>query len=147
MWDMGRPVDLVDLQVALARHSENAFTPRSTVLFRRGDPAFGVFIIHRGTVGLDFGVDSALVQPYGTGALVGLPATLARRPYSMTATVLQDAELGFLRPEALDALFRTHPELCQRMLIILGDKLAETQRAQKALLSRDLQPARQMNIV
>jgi hypothetical protein len=51
---------------------------RTTVLFRRGEPAFGMFLILKGTASLDFGVDGAagLASAYGPGALVGLPATL-----------------------------------------------------------------------
>jgi CRP-like cAMP-binding protein len=54
-----------------------------------------MFVVFSGKVSLDFGVDSSLVRTYGIGALVGLPATITRRNYSMTATVTEDAELGF----------------------------------------------------
>jgi hypothetical protein len=39
------------------------------------------------------GDNSAFDRSYGPGALVGLPSTLNRRNYFMTATVTEDAEL------------------------------------------------------
>jgi CRP-like cAMP-binding protein len=70
--------------------------PKQTVLFRRGEAAFGMFLVLEGKVSLDFGVDGSnpLNRAYGPGALVGLPATLTGHNYSMTATVTEDAESG-----------------------------------------------------
>jgi len=101
----------VDLYVALEQRCKRVRKTRSTVLFRRGEKAFGVFLVLRGVVSLDFGVDtsSALARTFGPGALVGLPATLAGTNYSLTATVTEDAELGFLPPELLVSLLRTRP--------------------------------------
>jgi CRP-like cAMP-binding protein len=114
-----------DLYPALERHCEKVRKPRSTVLFRRGEKAVGIFVVLRGTVVLDLGVDGsgALASTCGSGALVGLPATLVRGTYSMTATVVDDAELGFLPTEELLSLFRKHPELCQQLLKMLGAKV------------------------
>ena len=126
-----------DLQSALEEHGERFRKPESTVLFRGGEKAFGVFIVFSGRVRLDFGDESALSRSYGPGALVGLPATLTGRTYSMTATVTQDAELGFWSPEALDVLLRGRPDLCRQLLIILGERMAETNEVQKALLNKE----------
>jgi len=84
-----------NLQHVLEQRSERVCKPRSTVLFRRGDKASGMFVVLSGKVSLDLGVDSALCRTYGPGALVGLPSTLTRNNYSMTATVTEDAELVF----------------------------------------------------
>ena len=131
-----------DLFAALETRCERFRKTRSTVLFRRGEPAFGMFVVIRGTVGLDFGVDSSagLATTYGEGALIGLPATLTKRNYSMTATVTQDAELGFLSTQALQELLREHPEFCQELLKILGAKLAHTEQVTKALLRKERPP-------
>ncbi len=111
----------------------------STVLFRRGEKAFGMFLVFRGTVRLDFGVDipTALAGVCGPGALVGLPATLATGSYSMTATVTEDADLGFLTTQALVDLLRDRPELCQQLLAILSAKVAHNERVTKALLRKE----------
>jgi CRP-like cAMP-binding protein len=47
--------------------------------------------------------------------VIGLPATLAKRNYSMTATVTHDAELGFLSTQALESLLLEHPEFCREL--------------------------------
>ena len=99
------------LRYVLLQCSEKIRKPESTVLFRRGDKACGMFVVFSGKVSLDLGVDSIMGRSYGAGALVGLPSTLTRQSYSMTATVTEDAELGFLTPDALEGLLRQHPDL------------------------------------
>jgi len=132
----------VDLYVALEQRCKRVRKTRSTVLFRRGEKAFGVFLVLRGVVSLDFGVDtsSALARTFGPGALVGLPATLTGTNYSLTATVTEDAELGFLPPELLVSLLRTRPELCQPLLTILSAKVEHTEQVTKALLREEKMP-------
>ncbi|MGA7770371.1 MAG: hypothetical protein WCA27_29580, partial [Candidatus Sulfotelmatobacter sp.] len=75
-------------------------------------------------------------RSHGPGALVGLPSTLTRRNYCMTATVTEDAELGFWRPEALDSLLQNHPDLCRQLLVILGEKMAENYAFEEASLRK-----------
>jgi CRP-like cAMP-binding protein len=108
-----------NLQTALEQHCERISKPRSTVLFRCGEKAFGLFVVFSGNVSLGFGVESALTRSYGPGALVGLPATLTGRSYCMTATVTEDADL------------------CRQLLTVLGERMAENSEMQKALLNRD----------
>lgn len=122
------------LRYILEQRSEKVRKPKSTVLFRRGDEASGMFVILSGRVSLDLGVDSVVGRSYGAGALVGLPSTLTRQNYSMTATVTEDAELAFLSPEGLESLLREHPDLYHPLLVILGEKVAESREDEKALL-------------
>jgi len=85
---------------------------------------------------LDFGVDgsSPLNKTYGPRALIGLPATLTGRTYSMTATVADDAELGFVSSEALKTLLREQPQACQELLTMLTAKIVQTDEVTRALL-------------
>jgi CRP-like cAMP-binding protein len=131
-----------DLYVALEERCEKVRKSRSTVLFRRGEKAFGMFLVLRGTVSLDFGVDAstAVGSVCGPGALVGLPATLSRSNYSMTATVTDDAELGFLTPEALVSLLRQQPEIRQQLVTILSAKVTHSEQVAKALLRNEKPP-------
>jgi len=118
-----------ELETALRRGCTKIWRAQGTVLFRRGDKAMGMFIVLSGSVNLDFGVDGSLAinRSYGPGALVGLPATLTKRAYSMTATVGENAELGLWSPEALQLLLRQRPELCRQLLAVLGERLSENQ--------------------
>jgi CRP-like cAMP-binding protein len=132
-----------DLQTTLRLHGETIRKAKTDVLFRRGQKAVGMFVIVRGRVSLDFGVDSAFARAYGPGALVGLPATLTRRNYAMTATVTEDAELVFWSLSELDSLLQERSDFCRQLLEILGERMAENQKMMKALLSKDQQPQEQ----
>jgi CRP-like cAMP-binding protein len=137
----------LELQFALEQRCERVHRRKSTVLFRRGEKASGLFVVLSGKVSLDFGVDSPLARSYGSGALLGLPATVTRRSYSMTATVTEDAELGFLTAEALDSLLHERPALCQQLLAILAERVIENNELQKALFKGDKQPSLESAVV
>lgn len=137
----------VNLQTALAEQSEKVSKPKGCVLFRRGTDAFGMFVVLSGKVRLDFGVDSAFSRTYGPGALVGLPATLTGRKYSMTAIVTEAAELGFFDRKTFDRLLRQHPDYCRALLEILGEKMAENQKIARALFGREELPAQESCVV
>jgi CRP-like cAMP-binding protein len=138
-----------DLQTALQQCPKKIWKTKSSVLFRRGEKASGMFIVLSGRVILDFGVDAspAINRSYGAGALVGLPAALTRRNYSMTATVAQDSQLGFWPTEALDSLLRKHPDLCRQLLGVLSEKISENQQIAKALLSKEARQSQHSGVV
>ena len=136
-----------NLQIALQQAGERVNSPSSTVLFRRGERAFGLYVVLRGCVTLDLGVDTVFAHSYGPGALVGLSATLTRRNYSMTATVTEDAEFAFWTPDALEALLRERPELCQQLLVLLGERIAANHEVAKALVDHDVRPSQRLQLV
>ena len=139
---MGRYSAPADLKGLLFERCEKVQKIRHTVLFKRGEVSFGMFLVLSGTVSLDFGVDgsSPLNKAYGPGALVGLPATLTGRSYSMTATVTVDAELGFISSEALKALLRSQPQVCHELLTMLTARIVETDEITRAALGRKGNP-------
>lgn len=130
-----------NLSTFLEQNCERIQKPRSKVLFRRGEKAFGMFLVLSGRVSLNIGIDETLARCYGPGALIGLPATLTKHNYSMTATVIEDAELGFLPPQVLDSLMRDYPDLCQELLAILNERMLQIQQLQTVLLHKEKQPA------
>lgn len=113
------------LKQALEEGSERIHRRKSTVLFRRGEKAAGMFVVLRGKVTLDYGADSAFSRSCGPGALVGLPSTLTLNDYRMTATVTEDADLSFWTPRRLHSLLRERPDICQMLMAILKEKIAE----------------------
>ena len=136
----------VTLQNTLEQEGERLFKRKGEVLFRRGEEAFTMFVVLSGNVSLDFGADSPLARSYGPGALIGLPATLTKRAYRMTATVTQDAELSVWSHSTLDALLRKRRDFCQQLLTILGEKMAESQALAKALACRETQPPQRSTV-
>ena len=109
----------------LAQQLERVTKPASTVLFRRRDSAKGMFVILSGKVKIDTGVDSIHCRSYSPRDVVGLYSALTGREYAMTATVTEDAELGFWNLEALDSLLRKRSDFCRPQLAILGVRIAE----------------------
>ena len=137
-----------DLQSALQACCEKFNEPKQTVLFRRGEAAFGMFLILKGKVSLDFGVDGSnpLNTSYGPGALVGLPASVTGHNYSMTATVTEDAEVGFISMKALQELLGSRPEFCRQLLTILSARVAQTDRIRKAMLAKENIPEHEVGL-
>ncbi len=136
----------VDLQIALQQSCEKLRKPKGSVLFRRGEAAIGLFVVLSGKVSLDLGVDTSFARSYGSGALLGLPAALTKRDYSMTATVTENAEVGFCSARALDSLLRQRPEFSQQLLAILAERMAENQQVVKAMLSKEKQPLQRSEV-
>src|SRR5215469_4241236 len=123
----------LSLQETLEQEGERIFKRTGEVLFHRGNEALLVFVLLSGKVSLDFGVDSSLARCYGPGALIGLPTTLTRQRYRMTATVLEGAELSMWNCSQLNTLLRKRRDFCEQMLVILGQRMAESLEAAKAL--------------
>jgi len=122
-----------DLQSILRQGCGRIRKPKNSTLFREGEKPVGVFVVLSGFVRLDFGVDCPLSRTYGSGALLGLPATLTKSSYSMTATVAEDAEVGLWTPGALNALLVERPELCQQLLVLLCERMLDNHEIMKVL--------------
>ena len=137
----------VSLQIALEQRCQKIHKLKGTVLFRRGEKATGIYVVLSGKVSLDLGADTAFARSYGSGALLGLPATLTKRDYSMTATATEDAEVGFCSAQALDSLLHERPEFCQELLAILAERLADNQQVAKAMLDREKRPLERSEVV
>jgi len=65
----------------------------------------------------------------------------------MTATVTENAQLGFLSLEAIDQLLRDHPNIFLALLSLLGEKVREIQRLKQSLLDKGQQPAQLSRVV
>lgn len=130
-------ISAFDLPTFLEQHCEKISKPTGTVLFSRGEKAFGVILVLSGRVSLNAGIDKVPARSYRAGALVGLPATLTKANYSMTATVTEDAELGFLPCQTPDSLMQNDRNVCQALLTLLSERVLEIQQAQKELLHRE----------
>lgn len=100
--------------------------PMNTVLFRQGDAADGVYLIRSGEASLTLCSAKGKVlsaREVGHGAVLGLPATMSGRAYSLTATLLQDSEIVHVPPERLRDLLRDNTEVCFEVVQVLGREL------------------------
>ena len=104
---------------------------RNTVLFRRGDAVSGVYLISTGAaeLRLDEKPTALPTQHAGPGSVLGLPAALSSMPYSLTAQLVEDAELFFIPREKLMDLLRSQPQLCFRVMGVLTEEITQTRAA------------------
>ena len=120
-----------ELRTHLIAAGDPLHLSRGNYLFRRGDPVTGVFLITNGVVrlGLEGDLPAFPWRNLGPGSLLGLPATLSEATYSLTAEVIDDADLIFLPRQRLLDLLRQQHHLCFQIMNILSEELTETRAA------------------
>lgn len=103
--------------------------PAGDVLFKTSDENLGVFLVRKGKVCLRVEGLPRLDRVFPAGSVLGLPATFAGSPYSLTAIavtnsiVLRVARAEFLR------LMRAEPVLCQQATDMLSREVSFIQAA------------------
>ena len=102
------------LRENLIRVSVRVERPADTELFHQGEPAKGAYFILSGSINLFLDGQQRkrlLVRQTGPGDVVGLPATVNRADYSLTAETLSACSLGFIRVEELTNLVAKNPSV------------------------------------
>jgi CRP-like cAMP-binding protein len=117
---------LLSLSTAVSR-------PKGAVLFHRGDACAGVFLICSGKVciSLDAADDAFPPRILGAGCVVGLPSAVGGSHYSLTAEVIEAAELACVSQKALTECLRQNPVLCFEVMNILSHEISETRSVLK----------------
>lgn len=121
-----------------------AFEKRSTpvpcgedrALFKQGDPPVGIYILSKGeaTVSMDSGHDGNEFSCLAiSGSILGLPALIANRPYSLSAVARKGATLGFVPAEVCRELMQTDPAIMVKILQVLA---AEVRSARMAIIQQ-----------
>src|SRR5579872_2487163 len=95
-----------ELVTALERRGTKVPCETDRVLFRQGDPAVGLYVVHAGVVTLTMHAASIQILKIetGPGSLLGLPAIVGNQPYSLTAEAQQGAKIKFLSRDEFTAL-------------------------------------------
>lgn len=130
------PGDLVvspAMQEQLLRFATSISKAKGSILFRHGDAGIGLYLIRCGKVSLALDGVSHAFPPrvLGAGSVVGLPATVAGSPYSLTAKVVEEAELAFVPREAVVDCLRQNPQLCFEVMDMLSGEISGTRYALK----------------
>jgi CRP-like cAMP-binding protein len=122
-----------ELKAELERLATIVSKPKGTILFRRGEEVTGVFLIRSGRVSLALDCDTSVYPPriLGCGAIAGLPATISGNPYSLTAKVVDDAELAFVPRDAVLHCLRNNPTLCFQVMDMLSGEISDIRSAFK----------------
>jgi CRP-like cAMP-binding protein len=108
-------------------------------LFRQGDDPSGLYVLHSGDATMilenDGGVQVARV-PIAPGSILGLPALVSDKPYSMSAVANRGATVGFVNRNDFSALMLTEPLLALMIVRVLAEEVRGTRVAISALPHR-----------
>jgi CRP-like cAMP-binding protein len=67
--------------------------------------------------------DAILRIRAGVGSLLGVPAVIGAKPYSLTAEAIEGAEISLLSCEDFVKLMQTEPALAFRVLQVLAEEV------------------------
>lgn len=110
----------------LERAGEVREASAGTVLFRRGQPNMGLFVVLTGRVALSSGEDPIrIVRIAEHGCLLGLPATVSGSPYSLTAEVVLDSRLCFVNRKQFRRVLVDNPQVGFAVLKMLADEVSD----------------------
>ena len=116
-----------DLQVALRTFASRVVERKaSELLFHQGDEPHGCYLVKSGKVRLSMEAASGrniLQRMVGKGGLVGLPASINGRVYSLTCEVLEDAKLAYLSRQDLALLMKTDTGAGMKLLDLLSSEV------------------------
>ena len=101
--------------------------PKGAVLFRRDEPAFGIFLICKGSVSLRLEVEngSGWDRTAMRDSVVGLAGTLSGNRYSLTALVSEESELAFLGRSVLLNLIKSDPKVGLGLMQALAEEIMQ----------------------
>jgi len=102
------------------------YYPKRTVLFAEGRPVRGIYILCDGRARLSICAENArrlTLRIAGPGEVFGLEAVLSNTPYEVTAEVLDDSQVVFVRRKELMKFLREHPAICMQVVCMLSQDL------------------------
>jgi CRP-like cAMP-binding protein len=102
-----------------------------TILFRQGEQNSGVYVVMSGRFALSAGDDPYRVTRIAQkGSLLGLPATIRQKPYSLTAEAVTDSVVWLVSPERFRNLLSENTTLGFVVLTMLADEVSNLRRLQ-----------------
>jgi CRP/FNR family cyclic AMP-dependent transcriptional regulator len=113
--------------------------PKSTVLFREGEPGKEMFVLQVGKVAISKKVRDVekVLAVLGPGEFFGEMAIISNKPRNATATVAEDAKLLVIDPKTFEGMIRGNSEIAVRMIKKLSDRLSEADAQIENLLLND----------
>jgi CRP/FNR family cyclic AMP-dependent transcriptional regulator len=109
----------------LEKRADPVVVGAGRTLFRQGDEPNGVYILRKGAATLTSKSDGDAVLKVraGAGSLLGVPAVVGAKPYSLTAEAMEGAEISVLSCEDFVKLMHTEPSLAFRVLQVLAEEV------------------------
>ena len=99
---------------------------RNAVLFAEGRPVRGIYILCDGRARLSICSDTGrrlTLRIAGPGEVLGLGAALSHTPYEITAELLDNSQVVFVRRKELVKFLREHREVCLQTVRMLSQDL------------------------
>lgn len=112
------PTELVQ---ALRKYGSVITHSDGTVLFTRGAKAHGLFLLQTGAARLS--IPRAMDCEVGPGSLLGVPGTLSKGVYSLSAELIEESQVLFVPSERVAALLKDHPEVGFQMVQVLSREI------------------------
>ena len=116
-----------ELQVTLRGFaSQTVERKASEFVFHQGEEPHGCYLIKSGKMRLSMESSpghKVIEWAVGQGCLVGLPATINGRTYSLTCEVIEDAQLVYLSRQDLALMMKTETAAAMRLLDILSTEI------------------------
>lgn len=113
---------------------------RGDVIYREGEPAGELFIVHQGLVKLTVHDPSrrrGLIGIAGPKHVFGEPGILDHGPRAMDAQAMEDCELFGMAADVFWSTVERHPAFARRMIELLGERLRRSDRATQDLIFFD----------
>lgn len=102
------------------------YYPKRTVLFAEGRPVRGIYVLCDGRARLSICADNGkrmTLRIAGPGEVLGLGAVMSNTPYEVTAEVLDDSQVVFVRRKELVKFLRDHRAICMHVVQMLSQDL------------------------
>jgi CRP/FNR family transcriptional regulator, cyclic AMP receptor protein len=100
--------------------------PRGSTLFSEGRPPRGIFVLCDGRAKLSVCSESGkrlTLRIAGPGEVLGISAALSGTPYEVTAEVLDNCQVAFVKRKELVKFLHTHREACMQIVQLLSADL------------------------
>ena len=100
--------------------------PRGATLFTEGKQARGIYVLCEGRAKLSVCSDNGkrlMLRVAGPGEVLGLSASMAGKPYEVTADMLDTSQVAFIRRKDLLRFLRDHREACLQVVHLLSQDL------------------------
>ncbi len=111
---------------SLAAQSRPIFLPGGQVLFRRGTPSTGFYVVGDGRMQLSVSNSEGVVKVLeiiSPGGAFGHAVMFLRDPYPVDATALVDTRLVFVPVAAVDTILDSDPAMARLMLASMAKRL------------------------
>jgi CRP-like cAMP-binding protein len=122
---------------ALEARSASKSCSRGAMLFRQGEIPTGLYIIRSGEASLLMKVENGVEVAHFTvsaGSILGLPAIVAKEPYTLSAMANVGSEVSFVELEAFEGLIQEQPSLYPKVLEVLAAEVRSARAALRGVL-------------